>query len=217
MRVVSVFAVSSFAAHTAPPWFALRVRSNFEKVASEALRQAGYVQFLPVFRSTRRWSGRDRQVELPVFPGYLFARSEPERLQSLASLRGVLHVVSAGRTPVPVDESEIAAVEAIARSALTAHPWPFLNAGRRVIIDHGPLAGFSGILVQTRNQHWLVVSVSLLMRSIAVDVPAEWVRQSGSPLRASATVPRNLGREVRAAGLSTPGGPLCSRKNDEAV
>ncbi len=158
-------------------WFALRVRSNFEKTVASELRERGYQELLPLYRARRRWSDRMKEIELPLFPGYVFTRlDDPARLWPVLSVRGVVHLVCAGRTPVPVDEAEIEAVSAIVRSGVPAGPWPYLRSGDVVTITDGALAGLTGILVQIKNQYRLVVSVSMLMRSVAVELDRAWVR-----------------------------------------
>lgn len=157
-------------------WYALRVRSKFESVASATLRGKGYEEFLPVYLSRRRWSDRVKELALPLFPGYLFCRFDVhDRLPILTTL-GVVAIVGAGKTPVPVSDEEIAAVEAVVRSGLPAQPWPCLTVGSRVFIERGPLAGVEGIALNVDKKYRLVVSVSLLQRSVAVEIEREWAR-----------------------------------------
>jgi len=199
------------------PWFALRVRSNCEKTAATALELAGYEHFLPSYRSTRQWSDRRKQIDLPLFPGYIFARLGLQHLARVVAFRSVVHVVGAGRTPVPVDDNEIDAIKAVVRSGLPSEPWPFLRVGQQVIIERGPLAGLTGILVEIKKQHRLVISVSMLMRSVAVDVDESWVREAGPPPgHAIAQALRRQVVQISAAGSGRRGEPMCSRKNDEA-
>jgi len=115
---------------------------------------------------------------MPLFPGYVFCRfdaSDPYRVLETA---GVVHVVSAGKRPLPIDEREVAAVRAVCHSGLRAEPWPFLRVGRRVVIERGPLNGAEGVVVQLKNEYRIVVSVSMLQRSIAAEIEREWVRPS---------------------------------------
>ena len=81
-----------------------------------------------------------------------------------------------GKTPVPVEDEEIEAIRAILRSGFTAQPWPFLRVGSKVYVEHGPLAGVEGIVTSTDKVYRLVVSVSLLQRSVAVEINREWAR-----------------------------------------
>jgi transcription antitermination factor NusG len=164
------------------PWFAIRVRSNFEKVAAIALRNRGYVEFLPVHMCRRRWSDRYKIIERPLFPGYVFSRFDPNKRLPILSTPGVVHIVGFGNVPVPVDSAEIAAIEAIVKSGLAAEPYPFLQVGDRILIEEGPLAGLEGILVESNRRCRLVAAITLLQRSVAVEIDPAWVR-SVAPLR----------------------------------
>ena len=157
-------------------WYAVRVQSRFENVVSAALRGKGYEEFLPLYRAVRRWSDRQKKIDLPLFPGYLFCRFNPDRLLPILITPGVVQVVSAGKTPIPVAEEEIEAVRRILGSGLLAQPWPFLRVGSRVYIERGPLAGLEGIITSAEKSFRLVVSVSLLQRSVAVEIDRDWAR-----------------------------------------
>jgi transcription antitermination factor NusG len=172
------------------PWFALRVKPRFEKLVATVARNKGFEEFLPLYHSRRRWSDRYTTVELPLFPGYVFCRLNPEHRLPLLTIPGALHFVGIGKIPAPVDEGEIAAIQAALRSGLFAEPWPFLDVGQRVRIEEGPLADLEGILIRVRKQHRLVISVTLLNRSVAVEVERDWVRPLG-PARRRVTIANN--------------------------
>lgn len=158
------------------PWFALRVKPNFERVVSSTVRNKGFEEFLPFYLCRRRWSDRFKSVELPLFPGYVFCRVNPECRLPLLTIPGVLHFVGVGRIPAPIDQAEIAAIQQAVQSGLPAEPYPFLEVGQRVRIEEGPLAGIEGFLVEVRKQQRIVVSVTLLKRAIAVEIERPWVR-----------------------------------------
>lgn len=158
-------------------WYALRIQSKLEGLASATLRGKGYEEFLPLYRSRRRWSDRVKQLDLPLFPGYLFCRfAVHDRLLPILTTPGVISIVGAGKTPIAVSEEEIASVQAILRSGLPARPWPCLTVGSRVFIERGPLAGVEGVALNVDKTFRLVVSVPLLQRSVAVEIERDWVR-----------------------------------------
>ena len=166
-------------------WFAVRVKSRAEKVVSMMARNKGFEEFLPLYESRRNWSDRTKSVEMPLFPGYVFCRLYAERRLPILTIPGVLYFVGIGKTPMPVEENEIAAIRRAIESELSAEPWPFLQIGQRVRLDRGPLEGVEGILVEARKQQHLVVSVTLLQRSVAVRIERHWatpVDASGRPL-----------------------------------
>ena len=158
------------------PWYALRVQSRFGSLASATLRGKGYEEFFPLYRSRRRWSDRVKELELPLFPGYSFCRFDVSHRLPILTTPGVIGIVGIGKIPAPVDLDEIEAVRLILRSGLAAQPWPLLRVGSKVYIERGPLVGLEGIVTNTDKVYRLIVSVSLLQRSVAVEIDREWAR-----------------------------------------
>jgi transcription antitermination factor NusG len=152
------------------PWFALQVRSRYENIVTAHLDGKAYEWFLPLYKSRRRWSDRFKEIERPLFPGYLFCRLNPLNRFPILVIPGVVRIVGTSKTPIPVDETEIAAIQAAVKSGLPSQPMQFLQIGQRVRIDYGPLCGLEGILLDFRGRNHLVLSVTLLQRSIAVQV-----------------------------------------------
>jgi transcription antitermination factor NusG len=136
----------------------------------------GYQEFLPVYQCRRRWSDRVKSVELPLFPGYVFCRLNPDHRLPLLTIPGALHFVGIGKTPAPIEDEEIAALQAAVQSGLPAEPCTFLTVGQRVRLEDGPLAGLEGILTETSNKQRIIVSVTLLRRSVAVGIERHWAR-----------------------------------------
>ena len=157
------------------PWFALRVRPNYEKPVAAALRGKGFQEFLPLVQSRRQWSDRVKVMDLPLFPGYLFCRLNLEQRMPLLTTPGFLYLVGVGKNPEPVDEREIEAIQSVLRSGLPVTPWPSLMVGQKVRLKHGPLRGLEGVLTRIANQHRMYVAVTLLKRSISVEVAQEWI------------------------------------------
>jgi transcription antitermination factor NusG len=157
------------------PWYALQVRPRFEKMVASALVTKGFELFLPLYRHRSRWSDRIKEVDLPLFSGYLFCRIDLNHRLPILITPGVTQIVGIGRAPRPVDEEEIAALKAIVLSGLQAEPRSYLNIGQRVRIEIGPLAGVEGILTALKGSARLVVSVTLLQRSVSVEIDESWV------------------------------------------
>jgi transcription antitermination factor NusG len=157
------------------PWYALQVRPRFEKMVASTLLNKGFEGFLPLYRQRSRWSDRIKEVEMPLFPGYLFCRFNLNHRLPILVTPGVMHIVGIGKTPYPVDQSEVEALQSIVISGLQTEPRSYLNIGEKVRIEIGPLAGLEGILMALKGQSKLVVSVSLLQRSVAVTIDDSWV------------------------------------------
>jgi transcription antitermination factor NusG len=132
---------------------------------------------------------------VPLFPSYFFCRFEFQRRLPILMSPGLVQIVGSQAAPEPVAEDELAAVRAIVNSHLRAEPWPFLELGKRVLIVFGPLAGIEGDLIEFKGGHRLVVSVTLLQRSIAAEVEGSWVY----PLPETASQPRHLPTTLHSA------------------
>lgn len=158
------------------PWYALQVRSRHEKIVAAHLGAQSQEWFLPVYRCRHRWSDRIKEIDAPFFPGYVFCRLNLSNRLPILMIPGVVMIVGSGRTPIPVDEAEIAHLQAAVKSGVPAEPWPFLEIGQRVRIERGPLCGLEGMLLDFRGHHRLVLSVTVLKRSVAVQVDQAWIR-----------------------------------------
>src|ERR1700745_3641763 len=163
------------------PWFAILVKTGREKTANLLLENAGYECFLPVNRSTRRWSDRTKLVDVPLFPGYFFCRMNPSNRLPVLMTPGVIQIVGVGKTPIPVEEEEIAAIQRVGKSGLSTMPWPYIEIGHMARIEEGPLRGLTGIVVKIKSGMKLVLSVSLLQRSVAVEIDRKWVTDMQAP------------------------------------
>ena len=157
-------------------WYAVQVRAQHEKRVAASLAGKGYEQLVPVYRLRRKWSDRTKVLELPLFPGYVFVRLDPEVRLPILTIPGVLGFVGAGRKPQPLDTKEIEYVRTVSSAGHPAKPWPFLKVGQRVRITAGALTGVEGILVQRRGETRVVLSVTLLQKAISVQVESDAVR-----------------------------------------
>jgi transcriptional antiterminator NusG len=161
-------------------WFALQVRARWESSTATQLSGKGY----PVLLPTRRTKNRNRtstRTNPPLFPGYIFCEFDALNRLPILVTPGVIAVVSSGRVPMPVSDAEIAAIQTIISSGASAEPWPFLEVGNKVRFESGALRGLTGILIHVKGNHRIVVSVSLLRRSVAVEIDRECVSAFSSP------------------------------------
>jgi len=149
-------------------WYAAVVRPNHEKMVSVALRNKGIEEFTPLYCEKRRWSDRVKQVELPLFPGYVFCRFAIEAPVCVVTTPGVVSLVGFGKGPAPIPDAEIRAIRTLIASGSPLFRWPYLRVGQRVRITDGALQDVEGILVKIHDEFRLVVSIELLQRSVAV-------------------------------------------------
>jgi transcription antitermination factor NusG len=168
---------------TETQWFALRVKARQEWRVNELLRHKGYELFLPTRAQTR---GGIQDHCRPLFPGYLFCRLDPRIRLPILTTPGVMGFVGAGKVPLPVEDEELDNVRVIVASRLSRENVPMLSKGDRVLVVEGPLRGIEGVLVRERNQWRVVVAITLLQRSVAVDINSGWLKPAGQQTSAGA-------------------------------
>jgi len=153
-------------------WFAVFTRSHHERAVWEYLRQQQIDSFLPTYSQVRQWTNRRRvTLQLPLFPNYVFARIGRRERSRVLSARGVLSLVGRSCDPTPLTDREIDSLRS-GLALLKCEPHPFLVAGTKVRIMCGPLQGMEGVLLRTKNNLRVVLTVKLINQSIAVEVDA---------------------------------------------
>jgi transcription antitermination factor NusG len=153
-------------------WFALHTRARHEKAVTGRLNEIGIPTYLPMVTEVRRWSDRQKSIEVPIFGCYVFAKFTPKRWERLAILGvdGVLSVVGNRNAGTPIPNEQIEAVRLLVDRALPWSSHPFLQVGQRVRIRGGALDGIEGILLARSGRDTLVISIDALQRSLAVHV-----------------------------------------------
>jgi transcriptional antiterminator RfaH len=154
------------------PWFALYVKPRHEKNVALMLHGKGYEAFLPTY--THRVK-HNKSFELPLFPGYVFCRIDLSSRLPVMMTPGIFSIVGNGPDPEPVCEHEMEGIRRMLESGFKPVPWPYLLPGQEVSLESGPLRGVQGVVVDANNGKWLVVSVNLLRRSVAVKVEREFL------------------------------------------
>ena len=156
-------------------WLALSTKPKHEKLASTILRNKGCQEFLPLYRSRNRWSDRVKEVELPLFPGYLFCRPQSIPHSQVLATPGVRGFVSLGSGPARIPEEEINSVRKLACSGIPLGPHPFVEVGDKVRITRGALRDVEGVVLESKDACRLVVSINLLQRSVAVTIDRDFL------------------------------------------
>lgn len=152
-------------------WFAASTTPRHEKRVAQHFEQREVESFLPLYRSQRRWNdGSKVNLELPLFPGYIFVRIDRRERSRVLQVPGVLALVAGtGREPAALCESEITALRSGLRQ-LRAEPHPLVRIGQKARIRSGALAGMAGVVVRMKNSLRVVLTLELIMQSIAVEV-----------------------------------------------
>jgi len=153
---------------TINPWFALQTAPKGEKKVERSLSSKGYDCLLPTYWQRRRWSDRTVTIELPLFPRYVFCRFNPSAIGKAITTPGVSRIIRFGGRPAEVSAHEIEALQLLAESSLLREPWAYIPAGTRIKVETGPLAGVEGIICPDGGKSRLIISITLLQRSVAV-------------------------------------------------
>jgi transcription antitermination factor NusG len=154
-----------------PRWYAAYVCSRHEKRVAQELERRAIQSYLPLYQKTSRWKDRRVNLELPLFPGYVFVRLPLHDRLRLVTTPGLVRLVEFQGRPAPLPEDEIERLRE-GLSSFCAEPYPFLTTGRRVRILQGALAGQEGVLVRRKGRCRFVLSLDLIQRSISVDIEA---------------------------------------------
>ena len=178
-------------------WFAVQAKTTHEKRVGSLVIDRGYESFLPLYQARHRWSDRVKQMEMPLFPGYVFCRFACDERRAILEIPSVLGIAGIGRVPLPVDDSEIEALRFAVSSGLGLTPRSFLEKGRRVRINGGSLEGLEGMIEDVRHRERLVLSVTLLQRSVAVEIDSAWVSLLPLPKGEGGPTARRLAGRVR--------------------
>src|SRR5437660_11361722 len=150
-------------------WYAIQVRPRSELAAAKSLQNKGFHQFVPRYKSKRKWSDRSVESELPLFPSYIFCRFNPQVQMPILTTPGVIRIVGNRKMPLPIQIQEIEAVLQIIQSRYKVEPHPFVAIGTQVLIQSGPLAGLEGIVDGYKNRR-LILSIKLIKRSIVIQL-----------------------------------------------
>jgi transcription termination/antitermination protein NusG len=172
-------------ADTSRCWYAAYTKPCHEKRVAEHLEIREIELFLPLYRSWRRWNnGCKVTLERPLFPGYVFVHIPPNERVRVVELSGVVSIVGTTREPTPLPDEDIERL----RSGLhlvNAEPHPVLTIGERVRICRGPLRGMRGIVTCLKNGLRVVLTMDLIMKSVAVEVSVDDFEPVRQPVPAS--------------------------------
>lgn len=163
-------------ATTREAWFAVWTRSRHEGVVLEQLLGKGVEAFLPTIPRWSRWKDRKKRIDWPLFPGYCFARVDPEASLQVLTCSGVVSLVSFEGRPAAIPDEEIEAVRTLVQSDLQYDPCPFISEGDKVEVIAGPLRGVVGRLIRKGAHARLVLAVDLIGQGVSVEVDAGDVR-----------------------------------------
>ena len=157
-------------------WYAIWTRSRHEKLVRDQLTQKQIDVFLPTITKWSRWKDRKKQVDWPLFPGYIFARFDANDRLAVLKCGGVVMIVGTDGTPSPIPEVEIRGIRTLVESELSYDSCPLIKEGTMVEVKHGPLKGVVGRLTRKGAHARLILSVALIGQAVSVEVDAADVK-----------------------------------------
>lgn len=151
-------------------WYAACTRSRHEKSVARQLEERRIDSFLPLYRSVRRWKDRRKELDLVLFPGYVFVRMHWKDRLHVLQLPSVFRFVTFNGLPAALPNDELEALRKGLAQGVYAESHPYLKVGTRVRVRYGPLAGARGILVRRKERFRIVISIEAIRRSVAVEI-----------------------------------------------
>lgn len=152
------------------PWYAIYTIVRHEKSVNLALAKKDIAAFCPLRKILSSWKDRKKEVDIPLFPGYLFINSSLEKKLDILNTRGVIRILGTNGSPTPVPTEQIEIIKNIIENNLNYDPCHYLSEGKEVVVVKGPLEGTIGKIVERRGECRLIVSVDLIQRSVSIEV-----------------------------------------------
>jgi len=154
-------------------WYAVYTKSRHEKVVAEELWQKEIEVFLPLRSIVSKWKDRRKEVQFPLFPGYLFVNVPiRERRLDIIKVPSVVRIIGYENEPIPIPTDQIVAVRTLVFSELPYDPFPDIAVGSRVRVKRGPLRGLDGVLVEKKSNCRFVISIDLIQQAVACEIDA---------------------------------------------
>ncbi len=154
-------------------WYAIYTKSRHEKVVAEELWQREIEVFLPLRNVVSKWKDRHKEVQFPLFPGYLFVRTDVQKRRlDILKVPSVVRIIGFNNEPAAVDSGQIEAVKTLVFSKLPYDPFPEMVVGDRVRVRRGPLRGLDGYLIEKKSRFRFVIKVDLIQQAVACEIDA---------------------------------------------
>ena len=151
-------------------WYAIYTIVRHEKSVNAALSDKQIDTFLPIKKVVSRWKDRKKEIDTPLFPGYLFVNSSLENRLKILNIRGVIRILGVSGHPIPVPHEQIESIKRLLEINLQFDPYPYFTEGEEVVVVRGPLEGMSGKIIERKGVCRLILAVDLIKRSISVEV-----------------------------------------------
>ena len=153
-------------------WYVLHTKSRFENVVHEGLLKKNLDVFLPKIKVQSRRRDRRLMIQVPLFPGYLFVRTDlrPQRHLEIVKTVGAVRLIGTKDGPVPVPDETVASLEIMISTILPVTTGSRVRKGDRVVVVSGPFAGVTGTFIRYRGKRRVVVNIEALGQYAGVEV-----------------------------------------------
>ena len=152
-----------------PHWYVVYTLPRHEKVVANRLRDYEVETYLPLYCSVRDWNHRRVEIEVPLFPGYVFVKMSITNKVRVLAQPGVIRFVSFNGSATALPDDEVERLQS-SLAAWRAEPYPFLAAGKQVLIKSGPFAGLVGRIVRRKGKMRLIVSLDFIQRAVQLEM-----------------------------------------------
>lgn len=152
-------------------WFAIYVKSRYEKKVAKTLDDIGIESFLPLITRIRQWSDRKKKVEEPLFRSYVFVHISKDEYYNVLHCDGVVKYITFEGKAAVIPENQILAIkEYISDSDINDIEYDGFKEGQLVRIRSGQLKGLVGHLTEIRGKHRLIINIDVVGKSIPINV-----------------------------------------------
>lgn len=153
-------------------WYALHTKSRFENVVNERLEKKALDVFLPKITVKSRRRDRHKMIRVPLFPGYIFVRTDLNPYEHVEILKttGAVRLIGSTHGPVPIADTTIDSLKIMVSTGEEVVTGTRFKKGDRVIVVGGPFAGVTGIFSSYRGDNRVIVNIEALGQFAAVNV-----------------------------------------------
>ncbi|HCD36040.1 MAG TPA: antitermination protein NusG [Chlorobium sp.] len=155
-----------------PHWYAVYVRSRYEKKVHQWLEEKELTSFLPLLETMRQWSDRKKKVYEPLFRGYVFVNIDMKHEHvKVLETEGVVKFIGIGRNPSVISERDIEWLRTLVREPDALHQTvSTMPVGRKVRVLAGPFKDLEGIVVKQGREDRMIIFFDSIMQGIEVSI-----------------------------------------------
>jgi transcription termination/antitermination protein NusG len=158
------------------PWWVAHTRSRQEKALARYLLPLGVPFYLPQREKKIRRASRNLVSHLPLFPGYVFFRGSVGQRQAALRSRLLVQVLEVPNQPLL--QRELAQLYVLQQSGANFLPYEEFRSGDPVRVVEGPFQGYSGVVIRPKARLRLMVSITMLRKTVAVELDREVLASS---------------------------------------